>query len=100
MRRWGIATIVNDDAPHLSVSDPTVGEHDGNAVFTVSLDGAADVSVHYATADGSAQAGQDYQPASGTLNFGRGDATQTVSVPIVDDAIHEDPESFALNLSG
>jgi archaellum component FlaF (FlaF/FlaG flagellin family) len=95
----GTATIVNDDLPHLRVSDPSVSEHDGSALFTVSLDGAADVSVHYATADGSAIAGQDYTAQSGTLNFSRSDAAKTVAVPIVDDSIHEDTESFALNLS-
>ena len=95
----GTATILNDDLPHLRVSDPSVSEHDGSAVFTVSLDGAADVSVHYATADGSATAGQDYTSTRGTLNFSRSDAAKTVAVPIVDDSIHEDTESFALNLS-
>jgi len=95
----GQGTIVNDDAPHLSVSDPSVSERDGAAVFTVSLDGAAPVSVHYATADGSAQAGSDYTPTSGTLTFARTDAAKTVSVPIVDDATPEDTESFALQLS-
>jgi hypothetical protein len=96
----GTATIVNDDAPHLSVSDPSVSEHDGNAVFTIALDGAANVSVHYATAEGSAVAGQDYQATSGTLTFKRSDASRTVAVPIVDDSTHESTESFGLNLSG
>ena len=96
----GTATILNDDAPHLRVSDPSVNEHDGTAVFTLSLDGAAAVTVHYATADGSAVAGQDYQPRSGDLSFARGETSKQVAVPIVDDTIHEDTESFALSLSG
>src|SRR3954447_19140044 len=95
----GQATIVNDDAPHLSISDPSVNEHDGTAVFTVSLDGAGSASAHYTAADGSAQAGSDYAPASGTLSFSRSDASKAVSVPIVDDASHESDESFALQLS-
>ena len=96
----GTATIFNDDAPHISVSDPSVSEHDGTAVFTISLDGAAAVTVHYATADGSAVAGQDYQPQSNSLTFARGQTSKQVAVPIIDDAIHEDTESFTLNLSG
>jgi hypothetical protein len=95
----GTATIFNDDLPHLRVSDPSVSEHDGSAVFTVSLDGAGNVSVHYATAGASATAGQDYAPVSGTLSFSRSDVAKTVAVPIVDDSTHEDIESFALNLS-
>src|SRR4051812_49079748 len=95
----GQATIVNDDAPHLTVSDPSVNEHDGTAVFTVSLDGAGSVTAHYATADGSAQAGSDYGASSGTLSFSRSDASKSVSVPLVDDGTHEADESFTLQLS-
>jgi hypothetical protein len=41
------------------------------AVFTVSLSETptANVSVDYATADVTAEAGKDYQPVSGTLRF-------------------------------
>ena len=77
----GQATIVNDDAPHLHVTGTHVSEKDGAAVFTVSLDGAGAVTVHYATADGSAFAGSDYTAQSGTLSFTRSDTAKTVSVP-------------------
>src|SRR5262249_18525071 len=50
------------------------------------------VSVEYATSDGTAQAPGDYTPAAGTLSFGPGVTAQTFAVPIVNDAIHEDPE--------
>jgi len=95
----GQATIVNDDKPHISVSNPHVTEKDGAAVFTVSLDGAAAVTVHYATADGSALAGSDYTGQSGTLSFARSDAAKTVSVPIIDDTTNEGDETFRLQLS-
>jgi hypothetical protein len=95
----GVGTIINDDAPHLSVSDPSVSEGAGAAVFTVSLDGAAAVSVHYATADGTALSGSDYEARSGTLSFSRGDSSKTVSVPILDDGVHEAAESFGLALT-
>jgi Calx-beta domain len=95
----GQATIVNDDKPHLRVSSPHVSEKDGAAVFTVSLDGAGTVSVHYATADGSAFAGSDYTAQSGTLSFGRADTAKTVSVPLVNDATLEGDETFQLQLS-
>jgi hypothetical protein len=95
----GQATIVNDDRPHLSVSNPAVNEKDGAAVFTVSLDGAGSVSVHYATADGSAFAGSDYTSKSGTLSFSRSDSAKTVSVPITDDTASEGDETFTLALS-
>jgi hypothetical protein len=96
----GQATIVNDAAPHLSVTGTHVSERDGAAVFTVSLDGAGAVNVHYATADGSAFAGSDYTASSGTLSFARSDASKTVSVPVIDDAASEGDETFRLQLSG
>jgi hypothetical protein len=95
----GLGTILNDDAPHLSISDPSVSEGAGAAVFTVSLDGAAAVSVHYATTDGSAHSGSDYTSRSGTISFARGDSSKTISVPILDDTVHEATESFGLSLT-
>jgi hypothetical protein len=95
----GLGTIFNDDAPHLSISDPSVSEGAGAAVFTVSLDGAGAVSVHYATSDGTAHSGSDYTSKSGTLSFSRGDASKTISVPILNDGVHEETESFGLALT-
>ncbi len=96
----GQATIVNDDAPHLHVAGTHVSEKDGAAVFTVSLDGAGAVTVHYATTDGSAFAGSDYTAQSGTLSFTRADTAKTVSVPVTDDLVSEGDETFGLQLSG
>jgi Calx-beta domain-containing protein len=95
----GLGTITNDDAPHLSISDPSVSEGAGAAVFTVSLDGASAVTVHYATADGTAQSGSDYTSRSGTLSFARSESSKTISVPILDDGAHEETESFGLALT-
>ena len=95
----GTGTIQNDDLPHISVNDPSVSEHDGSATFTVSLDGPGSVSLHYATADGTATAGQDYQATSGTLNLSGSATSKQVAVPIVNDGVHEDSETFALNLT-
>jgi hypothetical protein len=44
---------------------------------------AETVTVHYATADGTAHAGQDYQSVSGVLIFAPGSPTQTITIPIV-----------------
>ena len=95
----GQATIINDDPPHVHMIGTKVSEKDGAAVFTVSLDGAATATVHYATADGSAFAGSDYVAQSGTLSIGRSDVSKTVSVPIVNDSALEGDETFQLQLS-
>ena len=69
--------------------------------FAVSLSRAASgaVSVDYATADGTAAAGEDYTAASGTLTFAPGETAKTVRVAILDDAIDEGKETFLLRLS-
>jgi photosystem II stability/assembly factor-like uncharacterized protein len=56
------------------------------------------VSVDYATADGTAIAGQDYTATSGTLNFASGEISKTFQVPILNDATTETDETFTVLL--
>ena len=69
--------------------------------FTVTLDESATgtVSVDYATADGTADAGDDYTAKSGTLSFDAGETSKTVSVSIEDDTENESDETFTVTLS-
>ena len=93
----------NDDPPALSVPDVRAREDAGSLVFTVRLDGASakDVTVGYAVTAGTATEGVDYTAvAAGTLTFAAGTTGQTVTVPIVDDALHEPDETLTLTLSG
>ena len=96
-------TIVEKDAAVLSVSNAEAGEAGGNVVFTVSISAAAgqEVTVDYATSNGTATAGQDYTETTGTLTFAANSvASQTVSVPVTDDAVDEaEEETFTLTLS-
>ncbi|MGB5928962.1 MAG: Calx-beta domain-containing protein, partial [Cyclobacteriaceae bacterium] len=96
------ATIIDDDAaPAISVNDITPGEASGTASFTVSLSAASakTITVNYATADGTANAGTDYTATSGTLTFNPGETSKSVDVSITDDALDEANETFVLNLS-
>ena len=99
----GSASVSSRPRPaRLSVADAAAEEHVDDAIgFTVTLDRAASatVSVDYATADGSAQAGVDYMAASGTLTFAPGERSKTVQVAILDDAHDEGEEAFTLALS-
>ena len=102
---WRFVTIRNDEGGSsvtstLSAADASAAE-DGTLEFAVTLDPAADdtVTVDYATSDGSATAGEDYEAASGTLTFNAGDTTKTVSVSITDDADDEENEELTLTLS-
>jgi CSLREA domain-containing protein len=87
--------------PTISVDDTVFG---GDTLvpnaFTVSLSNAHDltVTVHYATADDTAQAGEDYVAKSGTLIFAPGETTKTVPVSMVPDTTNEGVEQFFLNL--
>ena len=87
----------------LSVADANATEGtDGTIDFEVRLDARNDcstVTVDWATADGTAIAGQDYTAASGTLTFGPGVTTKTVSVAVSDDTNVESGETLALRLS-
>ena len=94
-----------DWRPAISVADARANEGaDAAVVFEVSLDRAFTgaghrVTVDYATADGSAKAGEDYTATTGTLTFAAGEKTKTVNVPVLDDAVDEGEETFLLRLS-
>ena len=86
----------------ISVADARAQEGPGNtADFTVTLSRASTgtVTVGYATADGTATAGQDYTAASGTLTFAPGETSGSVSVSVLDDTHDDDGETFTLRLS-
>jgi hypothetical protein len=88
-------------APEISISDVTVAENAGNAVFTVSLsEGVATaVTVDWTTQDGNASAPGDYTAGTGTLTFPANVQTRTISVPVIDDADGELAEVFYVSLS-
>ena len=65
-----------------------VTESGGNATLTVNRTGAfGSATVSYATSDGTAAAGADYSTASGVLTFADGEASKTIQVPLIDDAL-------------
>ena len=107
-----LLSIVDNDNVKASVqlSSPvySAGEADGTATVTATLSHAvdADVTVNYATADGTAAAGSDYTATNGTLTFkgnvsngGTGETSKTIQVPILQDPDAEDPEAFTLTLT-
>ena len=71
------------------------------ATFTVSLGAPSEktVRVRYATANGTAEAGLDFDGVSGALEFAPGQTTKLVQVNILADAVAENPENFFLRLS-
>ena len=98
--------ITDDDAlPELSVGDVTVTEGAGGettmAEFPVSLSPVSgrEVTVAYATAEGTAAAAADYAAAIGTLTFAAGETERTLSVAVAGDDLNEAEEQFTVTLS-
>ncbi len=97
----GVGTIVdNDTAPSIIINDVSVNEGAGTATFTVTLSAASGlpVTVDYNTSNGTAIAGSDYSAVNGTLTFSPGVVTQTITVPITNDIMLENNETFNVNL--
>jgi hypothetical protein len=98
-------TIQDDEArPSFNFNNPTVSEPDsGTSVvdFAVRLSNATTqvVTVNYQTADGTATAGNDYQPASGTLTFQPGETEKKIAIGIIADDLDESGEDFYVDLS-
>ena len=80
---------------------PRAGEASGTATMIVARAGplCTTATVQYATANGTATAGEDYTPASGTLTFLAGEASKTFDVAVLDDARDEPDETVLLHLS-
>lgn len=89
--------------PSMEVADISIDETASNAIVTVTHIGAnasgGPYTINYATSDGSANSGADYSNTTGTLNFnGTSGDTETVTIPILDDALIEGSETFILEL--
>ncbi|MDP9421337.1 MAG: hypothetical protein M3Q19_00630 [Pseudomonadota bacterium] len=98
----GAATINDDDLPpSFSISDAYATEGVSDLIFTVTKTGGTyvTVSVNYATANGTASGASDYYTTSGTLTFGPGEYSKSVTVTTRNNSITEPPETMYVNLS-
>lgn len=101
-------TITNDDtAPTISIANISANEGTGGTTssftFTVtaSTTSGQNISVNYATSDGTATIGDnDYTSTSGTATILAGFTSTTIIVPIIHDSKNEANENFNLTLSG
>ena len=101
-------TIADDDAPPapltLSIADAEASEGSSGTSqmsFAVTLSGVpqSDVTVDFASSDGSA-AGSDYTARTGTLTFTpTGPLTRSISIALTPDTVDEPDESFAVTLA-
>ena len=87
--------------PVMAVSDASANEANESIGFKVSLDkpAAGTVTVDYRTENVTATAPGDYTQTSGTLTFDPGETQKMVTVPIIDDTVPDNGETFKLVLS-
>ncbi|MDM9385690.1 PKD domain-containing protein [Chlorogloeopsis sp. ULAP01] len=94
----------NDEPPVLTIREKTITTTESGTAkvtFTVSLSNqsAKAITVDYSTVNGTAIAGKDYIPTSGTLTFAPEETTKTISIQLQDDSIDEYDETFLLKLN-
>ena len=80
---------------------PLTTAETGTLSATVSLSGASseDVTVNYATSNGTANAGNDYTSTTGTLTIAAGETSGTIDISILADSVSEEDETFNVTLT-
>ena len=107
----GTITTAGQDVDSLIVTQaPSEFALEGNSVsvmesatpasITINRIGGGPTLLRYSTSDGTALAGLDYTASSGSVFFGANDASATITIPILVDALDEPEESFTINLQG
>jgi hypothetical protein len=106
-RAVGVGRIIDDDPStgvRVAIGDASLvegkrGTRSLRIPVTLSSASAGAVSVHYATANGTARSGSDYNAVSGNVTIAAGKTSGIVTVPIRVDAIVEANEAFTVRLS-
>ncbi|POY35327.1 hypothetical protein C3K47_16210 [Solitalea longa] len=101
----GTATILDSDAPPtMTISNMAVREQDSGTVkvkFLIQLSNWSykDITFDYATINGTATAGSDYQAASGTFTIPAAHIRAEIVVTSYGDTTKEENETFIVNYS-
>jgi Calx-beta domain len=87
--------------PRVSIDDVQVTAG-GTATFTISIPSVRgdDVTVNYATSNGTATAGSGFQAAQGTATIKAGTTSALVTVPTLANPTATGPQTFTVGLSG
>src|SRR5262245_19760555 len=105
-RRLGFDPLESRLAPaSLSIGDASIVEGNSGTSFvalTVTITSpqpGKSMTVHYATADGTATAGSDYVAQSGNLTLSRSQPTAQILIEVNGDTLPEPDETFRVLLS-
>ena len=103
---YATVTVDDDDGPPTaSIGNVSVTENDSgqtvSATFLVSLSASSyqPISLGFATAAGTAAAGQDFTARNGTINFPAGTTTRTLTIQVPGDLLDENNEYFDVTLN-
>ena len=93
----------NDPPPTVNVADTSIREPRKGTLLVqfrvyLSVVSGKDVTVRFATANGSAKAGRDYVATTGTLTIPAGRGHKLVHVKIMGDSVREPNQTFFLHL--
>ena len=83
------------------VNDSYSGYEGSNVFFSVDRFGSAlgTSTIQYSTSDGTAVAGVDYIPVSGTITFNPSDGIKSFPIALIYDKQIEQPKTFVINLT-
>jgi hypothetical protein len=100
-----VLTIADDDgAARASFQFASYSQFESVSALKIwvvrSGDASQGASVNYATSDGSATEGNDYERAAGTLNFGENSRFKSFYVYLKNNSTPENTETFSVNLNG
>ncbi len=101
-------TITDDETSPLarlssttySATEPSSGSTPANLTITLPYTSETNISVDYATANGSANAGADYTAAAGTATITTGNASVNVPVSILANGYYSGSQTFSFTISG
>jgi hypothetical protein len=83
----GRDTTIHETSPYVTIALQRNGSTKKPSAFS------------YKTIDGTAKSGLDYTPMAGSISFGSGKLTATVSIPIINDTTVEGTETFQVKLT-
>ena len=91
-------------ATRLTFGAPSLSNGEASGPYSLVLrrtgDASGQSSASYATVDGTAIAGQDYTPVSGSFTFAPGEVVKpAIGIPVVNAGVTEGDESFVIRLS-
>ncbi len=87
--------------PPMSIADASAPLSSGVIRFAVTLPASSsqNITVSYATQDGSAHAGTDYTAVSGQLSFAPGETSKTIAVSLIAHTVKGPDKTFTVQLS-